>query len=139
MTNPSDRPLTDRDYQALARFRSGLRRFLQFSEAAARTEGITPAQHQLLLAVRGHPGPEPPSVSELADALQRCRHSIVELIDRARDHGLLSSDTDPTDARRRLITPTPRGHEVIEHLSAVHRRELRDFRRDLNTILEDLA
>lgn len=139
MTKPADRPLTDRDYQALARFRTGLRRFLQFSESAARSEGITPAQHQLLLAVRGHRGTEPPSVTELAQALQRRRHTIVELIDRAREHDLVRSEADPTDARRRLITLTPRGREVIEHLSAVHRRELSDFRHDLNAILDDLA
>ncbi len=139
MTQRADRPLTDRDYQALARFRSGLRRFLQFSESAARSEGITPAQHQLLLAVRGHRGAEPPSVTELAEDLQRRRHSIVELIDRASEHDLVQSEADPGDARRRLITLTSRGHEVIEHLSAVHRRELSDFRHDLNAILDDLA
>lgn len=139
MTQRVDRPLTDRDFQALARFRHGLRRFLQFSESAARAEGITPAQHQLLLAVRGHRGDGPPSVTEVAEALQRRRHSIVELIDRAREHGLVSTETDPTDARRRLITLTSRGHEVIEHLSAVHRRELSDFRHDLNAILDDLV
>ncbi len=139
MTQRADRPLTDRDYQALARFRSGLRRFLQFSESAARSEGITPAQHQLLLAVRGHRGAEPPSVTELAEVLQRRRHSIVELIDRASEHDLVRSDVDPSDARRRLITLTSRGHEVIEHLSAVHRRELSDFRHDLNAILDELT
>lgn len=138
MTQPADRPLTDRDYQALARLRSGLRRFLEFSESAARSAGVTPAQHQLLLAVRGHPSTEPPSVTDIAEVLRRRRHSIVELIDRAREHDLVRSEADPTDARRRLITLTPRGLEAIEHLSAVHRRELSGFRNDLNAILDDL-
>ena len=139
MTGPADRALTDRDYQALARFRSGLRRFLSFSERAARAEGITPAHHQLLLAVRGHPGSSPPSVTDLADALQRRRHSTVELIDRAEAHGLVTSHADGTDRRRRLVTLTPEGERIIERLSAIHRRELRRFRADLHGILDDLA
>ena len=64
MSNP-DRPLGDRDYRALAEFRHALRRFLAFSEQAARDAGLTPSQHQLLLAVRGHAGPGQPSVSDV--------------------------------------------------------------------------
>lgn len=137
--NPDERPLTDRDFQALARFRTGLRRFLAFSERAARDEGITPAHHQLLLAIRGHRGGGPPSISDLAEALQRRRHSIVELVDRAEAHGLVTSEHDPDDLRRRLITLTPEATTIIERLSASHRRELQSARADLNQILDDLA
>lgn len=138
-TSPDERPLTDRDFQALARFRTGLRRFLAFSENAARTEGITPAHHQLLLAVRGHPDDGSPSISDIAEALQRRRHSIVELVDRAEAHGLVTSEHDPDDLRRRLITLTPEATAIIERLSASHRRELKSARADLNQILDDLA
>src|SRR5437763_248936 len=62
--------LNDADYEALARFRYALRVFLHFSEQAARAEGLTPMQHQLLLAVRGHPGEESPMIAELAESLQ---------------------------------------------------------------------
>ena len=65
----TERPLSDRDYRALARFRHALRIFLHFSEEAARAEGLTPSQHQLLLAIRGHP--VTPSVADLADVLRR--------------------------------------------------------------------
>ncbi len=135
----SDRELTDRDYQALARFRAGLRRFLAFSEAAARAEGITPAQHQLLLAVRGHPGEGDPSISDLADALQRERHSVVGLVDRAEQHGLVASVDDELDHRRRLVELTARGAQIIEHLSVRHRAELRGFEEDLARVLTDLS
>ncbi len=68
MTDPNDRTLADRDYQALARFRTRLRQFLHFSEQSARVEGLTSAQHQLLLAIRGHqPTEGPPSISEIAE------------------------------------------------------------------------
>ena len=133
------RPLSDRDYQALARFRAGLRRFLNFSEQAARTEGITSAQHQLLLAIRGHrSGDGPPSVSDLAVALQRRTHSTVGLIDRAERHGLVHSHHDPGDARRRLVVLTDPGEEILERLSALHRRELRSFEHDLREVFDDL-
>ena len=135
----SDRELTDRDYQALARFRAGLRRFLAFSEAAARTEGITPTQHQLLLAIRGHPGEGDPSISDLADALQRERHSVVGLVDRAEQHGLVASVDDELDHRRRLVALTARGAQIIEHLSVRHRAELRGFEEDLARVLTDLS
>lgn len=136
---PEERPLTDRDFRALARFRTGLRRFLAFSEQAARAEGITPAHHQLLLAVRGHRGDGPPSISDIAEALQRRRHSIVELVGRAEAHGLITSEHDPADLRRRLIRITPEASAIIERLSASHRRELQSARADLNQILDDLA
>src|SRR5690606_30729116 len=90
-------PLSDRDYRALAEFRSALRRFLHFSEQAAREAGITPAQHQLLLAVRGFAGPGTPVVGDLAEALQLRHHSTVELVDRAERAGLVTRVPDPDD------------------------------------------
>ena len=137
MTHP-DRPLTDRDYRTLARFRTGLRRFLAFSEAAAKAEGITPAQHQLLLAIRGTEADQAPSASDLAEALNRQLHSTSELIIRAETRGLVTQTTDEGDHRRRLVELTPEGVRIIERLSAIHRRELRSFRTDLTAILEDL-
>ena len=64
---PDDRPLTELDYQNLLGFRSALRKFLSWSETRAREAGLTPAQHQLLLAVKGHPGVQPPAVGDIAD------------------------------------------------------------------------
>lgn len=139
MTEPSHRPLTDRDYQALARFRTRLRQFLHFSEQAALGEGLTSVQHQLLLAIRGHqPTEKPPSISDLATVLLRRTHSTVELVDRAEAHDLVTSHPDPTDARRRLVTLTQQGDNVLERLSALHRRELRSFEHELTQVFGDL-
>jgi DNA-binding MarR family transcriptional regulator len=131
--------LTDREYQALAGFRHALRVFLRFSEEHARAAGLTPNQHQLLLAVRGHPGPDPPSTKDLADRLQLRNHSVVELLDRAEAAGLVRRDKDPADRRRQLVTITPTGRQLLGQLSAVHRDELRRFRRELNALLDELG
>jgi DNA-binding MarR family transcriptional regulator len=132
----TDRPLTDRDYRALARFRHALRVFLRFSEEAARAEGLTPAQHQLLLAIRGHPGA--PSVLDLAEVLQTRSNSVVGLLDRAEAAGLTESSADPADGRRRLVSLTPEGAAVLERLSGRHRAELRTFRDEMADVLHEL-
>lgn len=125
MTSP--KRLSMSDYQTLARFRHALRVFLRFSEDAAREAGLTPAQHQLLLAVKGHGAKLPPSASDVADALQLRLHSAVELIDRAVAAGLLTRHADPVDARRHLLQLTQTGEDRLEALSRLHRAELRDF------------
>ena len=130
--------LTDAEYHALARFRFALRVFLRFSKDAARAAGVTPEQHQLLLAVRGSDS-GPPSVSDLAESLQVRHHSAVELIDRAVDADLLARTTDPDDARLRRLVLTNRGASVLEQLSAVHRDELRRFHTELEPMLTELG
>ena len=72
-----DKLLTDADFQALAAFRAGLRRFLRFSEDAAREAGLTPQQHQLLVSIRGHKGPEPPTVSASPATRPSSRRAIT--------------------------------------------------------------
>jgi DNA-binding MarR family transcriptional regulator len=134
---PDDR-LTDAEYRILARFRFALRVFMRFSKDAARRAGLTPDQHQLLLAIRGSDSGRP-TVSELAEALQIRHHSAVELIDRAVDAGLLARGGDPTDGRLRRVHLTARGSEILESLSAVHREELRRFHLEMADIISELA
>ena len=116
--------LGDDEYRALAAFRTELRRFLAFSETAARDAGLTPQQHQMLLAVRGHPGPGPASVSDVAEALLLKRHSATELVNRAAEAGLVVRTEDPDDARRTLVVLTDGGEEVLAALTDLHAREL---------------
>ncbi len=123
----ASQPVSVVEYQLLARFRHGLRIFLRFSEDAVRAAGLTPAQHQLLLAVKGHGGPGPPSASEVAEALQLRVHSAVELINRAEQAGLVCRQGDPRDKRRHLLSLTPQGEERLAALSRLHRDELRRF------------
>ena len=130
----SARPLTDRDYRTLAAFRRRLRHFLAFSEAAARDAGLTPNQHQLLLAIRGHPGAGAPSISDAADALRLQLHSTTELVGRATDDGLVERRRDPADARRVLLALTPTGEDRLAALSDLHRTELQRFRREMGEL-----
>lgn len=139
MSDPDDTPLTDAEYRSLAEFRHALRRFTGFSERAAREHGLTPAQHQLLLAIRGHAAGTAPSTSELAEVLQLRLHSVGELADRAADNGLVERSHDPADARRSLLKLTAEGASRLDELSVLHRRELRRFRSELGAILEELS
>ncbi len=132
-------PLTDRNYQALARFRHALRVFERFSEEEARATGLTPAQHQLLLAIRGHDaGGQPPSLTEIADVLQLRLHSAGELVGRAEANGLVTRQADPNDHRRALLFLTDRADRQLAALSVVHREELRRFRRQMTNLLRQL-
>ena len=131
--------LTDREYEALAGFRHALRVFLRFSEEQARLAGLTPNQHQLLLAIRGHPGSLPPSTSDLAERLQLRNHSVVELLARAEAAGLISRRKDPDDRRRQLVELTDAGAALLAQLSSVHRDELRRFRAELHALLDELS
>ena len=130
--------LTDPEYRVLARFRFALRVFMRFSEDAARSAGITPSQHQLLLAVRGFPDGAP-AIGDVAEWLQLRHHSTVELVDRAVDAGLLERTTDAEDRRRQRLTLTRKGAASLASLSAAHREELRRFREEMAEILRELA
>lgn len=132
------RPVSQRDYRSLARFRHALRVFQRFSEEAARAAGVTPSQHQLMLAIKGFAGDGSPTVGDLAEALQLRHHSTVELIQRAVRNGLLTTETDASDNRRQLIGLTPKGEEILASLSSLHRDELRRFRTEMNDILGEL-
>jgi len=117
--------LGDADYQQLLEFRDGLRRFLRWSEEQAAAVGLTPAHHQLLLAVRCHPGPDAPTVTDVAEHLQLRRHSVVGLINRAVAAGLLTRTTDKADQRVVRLSVTRLGARRLEQLSALHIEELR--------------
>jgi DNA-binding MarR family transcriptional regulator len=123
----SDTPdsLTKQDFEALARFRFGIRRYLRFSEETVRRHGLTPQQYQLLLALKGFPERDWAVVRELADRLQLRHHSVVELVNRAQSQGLVRRTTDPDDARAVRVLLTERGEQLLGELSALHRDELR--------------
>ncbi|MGH3242929.1 MAG: MarR family winged helix-turn-helix transcriptional regulator [Spirillospora sp.] len=117
--------LTQEDFAALLAFRTGLRRYLRWSEGAARAAGLTPAQHQLLLAVKGH-GPERrPTIGNLADYLLLRHHSTVELVNRAETAGLVTRERDADDNRVIRVRLTPAADRVLAQLTAMHMAELR--------------
>ena len=117
--------LTDDDYQRLLELRTTLRRFLRWSADQAEAAGLTPAQHQLLLAVRGHPHPEPPTIGELAEHLLLRHHSTVQLVDRAEAGGWVARARDEADHRVVRVSLTRAGERILASLAAEHLEELR--------------
>jgi DNA-binding MarR family transcriptional regulator len=113
------------NYRALAEFRHEIRRFLRFSETAARAAGLEPQQHQLLLALKGLPPDTRPTISALAERLQIQHHSAVELIDRLGKRGMVRRYRSRTDKRQVLVRLTQSGEDVLRQLSVHHLQELK--------------
>jgi DNA-binding MarR family transcriptional regulator len=109
----------------LAEFRHQIRRFLRFSERAARNAGLEPRQHQLLLALKGLPPNVRPKIAEIAERLQIQHHSAVELVNRLEAGGFVQRERGSQDRREVLLLLTPRGEKVLRELSLHHRTELR--------------
>ena len=129
---------TAADYRALAGFRHALRKFLAFSEEAAREVGLTPQQHQALLAIIGSPEPDAVTVGGLAERLLLKHHSAVELVDRLVELDLLKRSKDPADRRRVILKLTGKARGLLVSLSATHLQELRRIRPVLATLLDRL-
>jgi DNA-binding MarR family transcriptional regulator len=112
------------EYRALAEFRHQVRRFLAFSEDQARTFGLEPQQHQLLLAIKGLPEGALASIGELAERLQLKHHSTVELVNRLEKHGYVTRELNREDRRQVLLRLTSSGTAVLRRLSLAHHQEL---------------
>ena len=115
---------TDEDYRRLLQLRDGLRRFLRWSERQAASAGLTPAQHQLLLSIRGHPDPRGPTVGDVAAHLLLRHHSAVGLIDRAEAAGLVRRTRDSDNLSAVRLRLTSEGARRLETLSELHLEEL---------------
>ena len=109
----------------LAWFRYHLRRFLRFSEKAARVCGVTPQQHQLLLGIAGFTGRGRATISDLAEFLQERNNSVVGLVERAVESGLVRRREGKEDRRQVVVTLTPRGKEILSTLTQLHHDEVR--------------
>ena len=134
-----NKQLVKAQYEALAAFRYALRQFIHFSEAAAQAAGITPQQHQALLAIKGFPGRESVTVGELAQRLQLRHHSAVGLINRLVTEGLVSRATSTDDRRKVFVQLTSRGENVLAKLSSAHSEQLKQIGPELNLLLKRLG
>lgn len=133
------RDLDKADYEALAKFRRGLRRFLAFSGASAEAAGLTPRQHQALLAIKGFPEGDAVTIGDLAEQLLIRHHSATELVDRLGSAGLVCRSPDPLDRRRVLLTLTATAEETLRALSDAHLTELNAMRPVLTMLLDALS
>ena len=123
------KPLVDKEtIQDLAWFRYNLRRFLRFSENAARDCGVTPQQHQLMLGIAGFTGRGAVTISELAEFLQEKNNSVVGLVERAMQSGLVRRRNATSDRRLVMVSLTPRGREILSRLTLLHKEEMKRVR-----------
>jgi DNA-binding MarR family transcriptional regulator len=120
----SSKPMTLRQYRALADFRYELRRFLRYSEETTRRHGVTPLQYQMLLQVKGYPGRERATVGELAERLQAKHHGCVALVSRCEEAGFVKRRPSDDDRRAVVVELTAKGERLLERLARLHRNEL---------------
>jgi len=133
--------IADIDYRSLSDFRYEIRRFVRFSEQAARAAGLGPQQHQALLAVKGLPPREVATVGILSERLQIRHHSAVELVDRLEAKRLIRRTQAESDRRQVVINLTVRGEKLLLDLTQQHYTELRKasqrFLRALTSVLKN--
>ncbi len=134
MTKKTDSP----DFKAMSELRYQIRRFLRFSENAARQAGIEPQQHQLLLAIRGLPENLKPTIGVLAERMQLQHHSTVELVDRLVERGFLCRLRATDDRRQVLVKLTHEGEKFLKTLSLHHLQELQSAGPKFVKILQSL-
>ncbi len=126
------------EYETLANLRYSLRQFLRFSEDAAHAAGITPQQHQALLAIKGFPERDRVTVGELAERLQIRHHSAVGLVNRLVANGFLKREPGKNDRRQVQLTLTARSEKVLAKLSAAHREQIRRVGPQMESLLKRL-
>lgn len=130
--------ITKANYEALADFRFALRKFLAFSETAAKRAGLTVQQHQALLTIKGAPSEATVSIGQLSTRLLIRHNTAVELVDRLVEAGLVKRTRDKNDRRRARLELTTAAERLLESLSAAHMNELRSVRPVLLNLLKQL-
>jgi DNA-binding MarR family transcriptional regulator len=119
--------LSEEDYRRLLAFRTGVRRFLKWSERQARAAGLTHRQHQLLLAVRGHDDPRGPTIKDVSEYLLLRHNSTVELVNRAEAGGFVRREPSDGDRRMVRLRLTPLGRQKLEALAGLTIEELKRY------------
>ncbi len=119
------KPLNDAEYAALSEFRYQIRKYLRYMEDEAREMGHNPQQYQVLLAIKGLAKGTPPTISAIADRMQLNHNSMVELVDRCEERGLLRRGRSSSDRRQVTLAITPEGELMLRQLAAAGRQQLR--------------
>lgn len=137
-SNAENSEISQTEYEALANFRYSLRQFLRFSEEAAQNAGLTPQQHQALLAIKGFPEGQSITIGELAERLQIRHHSAVGLVNRLVLKNFARRKHDAADRRQVYLTLTERGQRMLEKLSTAHKEQLRRVGPQIESLLKRL-
>jgi len=130
--------ITQSEYETLADLRYSLRQFLHFSEEAAHNAGLTPQQHQALLAIKGFPHERTITIGQLAERLQVRHHSAVGLVDRLVLKNFVARKPHPTDRRQVYLALTQLGDKTLEKVSAAHKEQLRRIGPRIESLLKRL-
>ena len=133
-----DGDITLNEYRALADFRYNIRRYLRFSEHAARQAGVEPQQYQFLLAIKGMSDDVRCTVGELAERMQIQHHSTVELVDRMAEHALVVRKRGNEDRREVLVQLSAKGEKLLRDLAIHHRNELKELAPQLALALKKI-
>jgi DNA-binding MarR family transcriptional regulator len=131
--------ITQSEFETLAAFRYSLRQFLHFSEDAAQSVGLTPQQHQALLSIKGFPGRDKITITELAERMQIRHQSAVGLADRLMAQGFLVREQSLSDRRHVYVILSSKGLAILEQLSAIHKEELRRMLPELQQLVEQMS
>lgn len=127
--------VSKKEYASLARFRYAIRRFLHFSEEAAKEKGLTPQQHQALLGIVGFKAKSNINLSDLAEFLQIKHQSAVGLANRLERSGLVSRQKSDSDKRQIYLSLTAKGEKILAELTDVHRDEVKVIQSELSHLL----
>jgi len=130
--------LSQVEFKALAEFRYQIRRYLRSMEDKARARGYHPQQYQLLLAIEGLPEGKRPTIKTLAERMQLNHNTMVELVDRCEEGGLLRRIREDSDRRLVILAPTPTGKSVMEEQASASQAELQEIGPVLFTSLKRL-
>ncbi len=130
---------SEAQFRALSEFRYQIRKYLHFSEKAARTLGLEPQQHQLLLAVKGFAGTgDGPTIGYLAERLQVRHHSAVELVDRMETRGMVHRRVGTLDRRQVFVALSGAGEQILNDLAAEHMAEIQQVGPGLVAALQEV-
>lgn len=114
-------------FEALSDFRFRLRIFLRFSEEAARGEGITVLQYQLMLHTQGFEGRQWATIGEIAERLQAQPHGVVALVSRCEEAGLVKRKASAVDRRQVEVHLLAAGRKKLARLAVLHADHLSDL------------
>ncbi len=114
--------------QLIAQLVESSRLLRNYIDSRAKTRGTTRAQWIVLFRLRQQEGL---SQVDLAEVLELQPISLVRLLDRLVEHGLLERRPDPKDRRTNRLHLTKAGRRLVDDLDSLHDSIASDVLRDI--------